>query len=349
MSEHAEVLGVEVAAVSSWIGHRVSSLTPPFTWTRLKGGHSNLTYRITDLHGNDAVVRRPPLGELLPTAHDMGREFRVISALAPTAVPVAPPIAFCEDSSVTGAPFYVMGLVDGKTLYTLDDTLAYVPEQRRGRLGESFIDVLTDLHSLDPDRIGLGDLGRRDQYVARQLHRWYASWNASREAAAIELPVVDRLHELLTARVPEQGAARVVHGDYGLHNCMVGPDHTIAAVLDWEISTLGDPLADLAYALNGWVEPGDAIATRDRAPTLAPGFPSRAQLLDRYASRIGRDVGNIDFYSTFNYWKTTCILQGVYARYVNAQKSAEGVDLKAMADLIRRCALLAEQAAASLS
>ncbi len=333
--------------MDAWIGEHAEDLTPPFRWTRLSGGHSNLTYQIQDANGTRAVVRRPPLGKLLPTAHDMGREYRVISALTPTPVPVARPMAFCEDTSVTGAPFYVMSFVEGEVLRGREDALRHVPEPRRRRVAESLLEVLADLHSLDPVEIGLGDLGRPDHYVARQLHRWFASWNASHEAAQLDLPAVGGLHGLLSSCIPDQGPGKLVHGDYGLHNCLVGSDHRIAAVLDWEISTLGDPLADLAYAMNAWAEPGDEPSGGD-APSLARGFPSRAELLERYARRSGRDLSDFPFYIAFNHWKSACIIQGVYARYLKGQKSTHGVDVEGMAERVRRHVARAEQAAKSV-
>lgn len=348
MTEAPPPLGIEVKAVETWIADQVPELTPPFRWLRLEGGHSNLTYQIEDAKHRFAVVRRPPLGKLLPKAHDMGREFVIISALAPTPVPVARPFVFCSDASVTGSPFYVMERVVGRALYERADAEAAVPEAERRGLSESFIDVLANLHELDPTAIGLGDLGRPDAYVARQLHRWYGSWQASREAAGIELPAIDELHARLSAKVPEQGPARVVHGDYGLHNCLAGPDARVAAVLDWEISTLGDPLADLGYALNSWAEPGDPLPLKDDSPTEASGFATRAELLARYAARSGRDVSQIDYYCAFNFWKTACIVQGVYARYQKGQKSTEGVDLDNMVTRIQRAADLASRAAAGL-
>ncbi|NNL87266.1 MAG: phosphotransferase family protein [Myxococcales bacterium] len=349
MSEHPSPPGIDTEAVESWIAERSGTLTPPFRWIRLEGGHSNLTYRVEDANGREAVVRRPPEGKLLPKAHDMGREWKIISALAPTPVPVAPPIAYCEDPTVTGAHFYVMGCVPGRALYEGADVIDAVPEASRRPLSFSFIDVLAELHALDPDAIGLGDLGRPDAYVARQLKRWYGSWESSRDAAQIDLPVVDALHKLLSARVPEQESGRVVHGDYGLHNCLASADGRIAAVLDWEISTLGDPLADLAYALNTWSEPGDKITLKDDAPTDQPGFATRAEMLSRYAERSGRDVSGIAYYTAFNFWKTACIIQGVYARYKQGQKSTEGIDLDYLRERVVRSAKLADDAASALA
>jgi aminoglycoside phosphotransferase (APT) family kinase protein len=347
MSTHDERTGPEgydVPAVEAWIARHVAGLTPPFEWRRLRGGHSNLTYRIDDAAGRSAVIRRPPQGELLPKAHDMGREWAVISALGPTPVPVAPALGFCESPDVTGAWFYVMGYVDGRPLYDADEAATWVPVDRRRRLGESFIDVLADLHSLDPDAIGLGDLGKKDGYVARQLRTWYRSWTSSSPAADYDDPRVHAFHERLIARLPEQGPARVVHGDYGLHNTLVGPQSTIVAVVDWEISTLGDPLADLAYALNQWAEPDDDLPVRDRAPTALPRFHSRRELARRYAARTGRDLSALDYYIGFNWWKSACIVHGVYARYCAGKKSTAGVDLEDLHGRIGRYLTLAERA-----
>ena len=322
--------GYDIPAVEAWIAANIPSLTPPFTWTRLPGGHSNLTYKIVALDGAEAVIRRPPMCELLPKAHDMGREWSLIKALGPTAVPVPAALGFCETPEVTGAWFYVMGVVNGRPLYNADDCLEWVAPENRVTLAHSFIDVLADLHSLDPDELGLGDLGKKENYVGRQLKTWYRSWTASIEPAQYDDPRAHELQRYFLEHMPDQGPAKVVHGDYGLHNCLIGADGTVAAVVDWEISTLGDPLADLAYALNQWSEPGDPVLAGPGGPTSLPGFPSRAYLADRYAARTGRDLTMLDFYVGFNRWKTAAIVHGVYARYMEGKKSTEGVDVETL-------------------
>jgi aminoglycoside phosphotransferase (APT) family kinase protein len=347
MSETAP-LGYDVAAVEAWITANVPALSPPLRWTRLEGGHSNLTYRIDDARGRAAVIRRPPLGELLPKAHDMGREWAVLSGLKGSAVPVPEAMGFCDDPSVTGARFYVMGLVDGRPLYSIDDTLRLVPEGRREAMAFSFIDALAALHALDPDAVGLGDLGKRDGYIARQLSTWMKSWLASVEPARYDDPRAHELQAFFLANAPDQGPARVVHGDFGPHNCLVGPDGTVAAVVDWEISTLGDPLADLAYALNFWSDPSDAQPPSPTAATAAPGFPGRRALAARYAEKTGRDLSKLDFYVGFNRWKSACINHGVYARYLEGKKSTEGVDLEGLKATIDRSLTLSQQAVARL-
>ncbi|SVE10771.1 uncharacterized protein METZ01_LOCUS463625, partial [marine metagenome] len=204
--------GYQIAAVEQWARENVPSLTPPFTWTRLEGGHSNLTYRIDDNNNQPAVIRRPPQGQLLPKAHDMGREWAIISALQDTPVPVPAAYGFCENPDVTGAWFYIMGLVDGRPLYNSEETLAWVPEQRRTRLAHSFIDVLADLHSVDPDKVGLGNLGKRDSYVGRQLKTWYRSWTSSIQGAQFDDPRAHDLQNFFLDNLPDQGPIRIVHG-----------------------------------------------------------------------------------------------------------------------------------------
>ncbi len=344
-TRETEPEGYDVAAVEAWIADNVVGLTPPFAWTRLEGGHSNLTYRIDDTAGRSAVVRRPPQGELLPKAHDMSREWALISALGPTPVPVAPALGFCESPDVTGAWFYVMGLIDGRPLYSDEETEARHPEDCRQTLAWSFIDVLADLHRLDPDEIGLGGLGKKEDYVGRQLRTWFRSWTSSIDDADYDDPRAHEMRDFLAANIPDQGPAKVVHGDYGLHNCLIGPNHKIAAVVDWEISTLGDPLADLGYALNQWAEPGEG---RDGAATALPGFPTRAELAARYGEKSGRDLSMLDYYIGFNWWKSACIIHGVYARYCAGKKSAHDVDLDHMRGRVGKALDDAEAALASL-
>jgi aminoglycoside phosphotransferase (APT) family kinase protein len=334
--------GYDRPAVEAWLAANVTVLTPPLNWVKLEGGHSNLTYALADTEGRRNVIRRPPMGELLPKAHDMAREFAVISGLGPTAVPVAAAYGICLDPSVTGAPFYLMSEVPGRAMYTAEAVEEYLTMEARAAVGGSFIETLAALHSIEPDALGLGDLGRRDGYVQRQLKTWYGSWNASMAGAAYDDPRIHRLFELLNAAAPEQGPARVVHGDYGLHNCMLGSDGRITAVLDWEIATLGDPLADFAYALNGWGDPDDEIRISHESATTAPGFSRRQALAERYAELTGVDLDQLGYYRAFNYFKTACILHGVYARYLEGKKSSDGVDLPALRERMIAAVNLAE-------
>lgn len=334
-SSTGDPIGWNRAAVESWVSERVPTLRAPWTWTQLQGGHSNLTYRVDGADGS-AVVRRPPLGTLLPKAHDMGREWAYLSALADTEVPVAEPLAFCEDTTITGAHFYVMSLVDGRTMYDRSEVDDWVPLEHRMTMAESWIDTLAALHSLDPDDIGVGELARRSGYVERQLRTWYGSWTASAEAAAMDDPEIHALHDALVASVPEPQANTVVHGDYGTHNVMFTSSGQVAAVVDWEIATLGDPLADLGYSLNAWARPDDPLLENPDFTTLAEGFPGREHLIARYGERTGRDLSELPWYLTFNAFKTACILHGVYARYRNGQKAIEAEDLALLQDRTNR-------------
>ncbi len=309
--------------VIPWLRAHVEWLTEPLRWEKLEGGHSNFTFRVRDGNGATIVLRRPPLGELLPSAHDMAREFTIMKALWTTGVPVPEPLALCEDTSVTGAVFYAMRSVQGVSLYNAEQALATVPQDRRRAHGFQFIDVLADLHAIDPTEVGLGRLGRPDGYIERQLRRWKASWDAS---MTCERPDVERLHDFLADNVPPQGPARIAHGDYGLHNVLSTTEGRVAAVIDWEVATLGDPLADLAYSINLWGKRGEQ-SRRGPKPSLVPGYPTDGELLERYATRTGVDLRDLDFYVAFNYWKSVCIVDGVLARYANGGKSSVGVDM----------------------
>lgn len=322
--------GYDVPTVEAWIDEHIEGLVAPFEWTRLEGGHSNITYQLQDASGRKAVIRRPPQGELLPGAHDMSREWALISCLGPTGFPVPTALGFCEDKDVTGAFFYVMGFIDGHPLYNSRQTSERIPLEKRVTLAHSFIDTLADLHTLDPDEIGLGELGKKENYVGRQLKTWYRSWTSSIEPAQYDDPRAHALQEYFLEHMPEQGMARVVHGDYGLRNCLVSSESTIAAVLDWEISTLGDPLVDLAYALKVWPETEADITANPDAATSVSGFPSRCELANRYAEKNSCKLDKLDFYIGFNHWKSAAVYHGVYARYKEGKKSTKGVDMGAL-------------------
>jgi len=341
--------GYDRPSVEAWIGANIDALTPPFTWEKLEGGHSNLTFLLSDVNGERAVIRRPPMGELLPKAHDMAREFAIISGLGPTAVPVAKAYALVEDLSVTGAVFYVMSEVPGRAMYTAEAVEEWLSMEARAMVGHSFMETLAALHSIDPADVGLGNLARHDGYVARQLKTWYGSWNASKEGAALDDERIHQMHDLLSSRIPEQGPGRVVHGDYGLHNCMLDQQGKITAVLDWEIATLGDPLADFAYALNAWSDVDDEVRVSHESATMAPGFARRHELAEYYAGITGADLSNLAYYRAFNYFKTACILHGVYARYLQGKKSTEGIDVPELKERMLATIDLAEMRAGELA
>lgn len=309
----SDVPGVNVSAVTAWLQATVAGATGPFEFRAIAGGHSNLTYRVTGSDGTRYVLRRPPLGHRLASAHDMRREHRIISGLRHSAVPVPPALGLCEDESVNDAPFYVMGFVDGHVIRDRITAETVLPLHARRAASESIVDTMVAIHAVDLDGVGLGDLGKHDGYIARQLRRWYGQWNAQKTR---ELPAVDLVHAALLERIPEQGPATIVHGDYRLDNCMVGDDGAIVAVLDWEICTLGDPLADLGLLQVYWTGPGDEASAWAGSATTAEGFLDRQVLVERYADVSGRDISALPFYVSFAYWKLACILEGVYARYV---------------------------------
>ncbi|MEU8775924.1 phosphotransferase family protein [Streptomyces sp. NPDC048606] len=287
----------------------------------IEGGRSNLTYEVTD--GTSRwVVRRPPLGHVLATAHDMRREHRVISALRGTAVPVPGTVLLCEDESVLGAPFYVMEYVDGVPYRTAEQLAEIGPERtRRAVLG--LVDTLVDLHAVDPEAVGLGDFGRPEGFLDRQLRRWGKQLAASRGR---ELAGVDELHSALGRSLPSSPAPTVVHGDFRLDNVLIGgPDDAVRAVLDWEMSTLGDPLTDLGLLVmySSDLGLGDSpVSTTSRAP----GHPAPAELIERYAARSGRDTGAIAWYTAFAWFKLAVILEGIHYRYTLGQTVGAGFD-----------------------
>jgi aminoglycoside phosphotransferase (APT) family kinase protein len=324
------IKGIDEAKVTPWLEANVEGLVGPVRYTLIAGGHSNLTYKVVDADGGAFVLRRPPLGHVLATAHDMGREHRIISALAPTDVPVPTAVGFCEDGDVNGAPFYVMDFVEGLVLRSPDLAEQHLTEEQRRLAGEDLVDVLVAIHAVDPAAVGLGDLGRPEGYIERQLKRWYGQFQRSQEQAEAAgagrpAPVVHEVHELLARRVPEQKEVAIAHGDYRLDNTVVGFDGRIAAVLDWELCTLGDPLADLGTLMVYYPDWTDVRPGRPVATTSLPGFPTRTELAARYADKSGRDIGDLDYYTAFGHWRLACIIEGVYARYAAGAMGADGV------------------------
>lgn len=304
--------GIDHAAVTDWLQAR-TALTPPVTFTVIEGGRSNLTYTVTDAAGNRLILRRPPLHGVLESAHDMGREHRIITALAGTDVAVPGTIGYEPDPAVTGAPFYVMHHVEGAVLRDAGTAADLLPEPLRRMASEAVVDTLVRLHRVDPDAVGLGDLARREAYIARQLKRWHGQLQQTRTR---ELPLLDEVHARLAADIPPQGPATIVHGDYRLDNLILAPlTGEVAAVLDWELTTLGDPLADVGLLQVYWSDPGDDLLPLLDAPTVVAGFPSRAEVAERYAHRSGRDLDELEVYVAFGSWKLACILSGVVARY----------------------------------
>jgi aminoglycoside phosphotransferase (APT) family kinase protein len=304
--------GLDVAAVTIWLREHVDA-RPPLHCSLIAAGGSNLTFRVEDADHQSWALRRPPATAVLATAHDVAREYRILDALSRDGtVPVPAAIALCEDETVTGAPFSVMEFVDGTILRTQADGELLGPDDAEVATA-SLVDVQVAMHSLDPDAVGLGTLSRhRTGYLARQLSRWHTQVESARMR---ETPLLDELHARLSATVPEeQGAPTIVHGDYRFDNTVLGPDHRVVAVLDWELCTIGDAVADFVWSLLYWADPGDEIGFLESAPTLASGFARRAEVAARYAAQSGRALDAMPWLVVFSFWKMACIVEGVYAR-----------------------------------
>ncbi len=317
--------GLDLTVVTPWLVAR-TGVEPPLSAETVAGGRSNLTYVVTDAQGRRVVLRRPPLHGVLQSAHDVAREHRILTALAATAVPVPRCLGLEEDAELLGAPFYVMEYVEGVVARDSATAATALSATARAASGPELIDVLVRLHDVDVDAVGLGSLARREGYLQRQLTRWQRQLEQSRTR---ELPVLAAVHARLSAAIPEQGPATIVHGDYRLDNLLLDPDSgVVQAVLDWELTTLGDPLADLGLLLVYWAQPDDATLPLPDAPTLASGFATRDALIERYARASGRDVSGIGYHVAFGYWKLACILEGVHSRYLAGAygDGAEGFD-----------------------
>lgn len=316
------------------------------TVTLIAGGKSNLTYRVSSAAG-DVILRRPPLGHVLPTAHDMTREYTAMAALAPTDVPVPTMLHLCQDSELLGQPFYVMEAVEG---YVCRESLpagyADEPAQRRA-VGEGLVRVLGDLHNVDYQAVGLGEFGRPDGYLARQVARWTKQWEATRLP---DMDAVDAVAKELAASVPATQRSTVVHGDYRLDNTILDPTTPgrIAAVLDWEMCTLGDPLADLGILLVYWSQASDgadrAAGSVVAAATVLEGFPTRAEVASLYAQRSGLDLTDLPWYVAFAFWKLAVVCAGIVARVRHGAMVGEGFD-----GIEERIVPLAELARATLA
>ena len=307
--------GLDLGALQAYLG------SSPLTGRMFAGGRSNLTYAITD-GSRRWVLRRPPLGHVLPTAHDMVREHRVLSALSKAGFPVPQPIALCTDISVIGAPFYLMEHVDGRIYRDEKDLAAPGPAAVRD-LVLRLVDTLADLHALDPAEIGLGDFGKAAGFNERQVGRWKKQLDASRSR---EVAGIEELHARLAVDIPAGGPGAVVHGDYRLDNVLIGDELRINAVLDWEMSTLGDPLSDVALMLVYAGLPLQVSGGRATVPLQVAGHPSLREMTDRYAFRSGRDVSDLHWYVAFAAFKLAVILEGVHYRYVQGQTVGEGFE-----------------------
>jgi aminoglycoside phosphotransferase (APT) family kinase protein len=319
--------GLDLDALVGYLAPIVGGFAGPLRGEVIPGGRSNLTYAVDD--GEQRfVVRRPPLAHVLPTAHDMEREYTIISALRATDIPVPPLVAHCTDASIIGAPFYVMGWVDGHVIRSaLPAQFASTPQTRRD-LSKALVDTLIRLHAVEPYAVGLSDFGHPEGFLARQVRRWWQQWEASKTRV---LPSIEELHRRLEETLPVQSAPGIVHGDYRLDNVMYAPDDPsrIVAVLDWEMSTVGDPLCDLGLLLVYWADSADEPAAQTlhgRAVMVDDGFYKRADILADYAHRSARSLDALDWYVALGAYKLAIIAEGINARFLMGMTVGEGFD-----------------------
>lgn len=309
---------LDEAKLAAWMAANVADFKGPITLSRFKGGQSNPTYRI-DTPGRAYVLRRQPFGPLLPSAHAVDREYRVIAALHPTGFPVPTPYGLCTDREVIGAMFYVMGVAEGRNLW--DGSLpGYAPAERRA-IYDAMIDTLAALHAVDHEAIGLGDYGKPGNYFERQVARWTKQYKASETET---IPEVDRLIEWLPRTVPVQDRVSIVHGDYRIDNMIFAPAQPrVIAVLDWELSTLGDPLADFSYFLMNWVTEPEGRSGVKGLDYEALGIPTLEQAVARYCAKTGRDgLPELNWYFAYNLFRLTGIVQGIKKRIVDGTASS---------------------------
>lgn len=328
MAEHFddERPGMDLAGLQSYLRReRPELLSGELTARLVPGGLSNLTYLLDD-GTHRWVLRRPPLGHVLATAHDMNREHRVISALAPTDVPVPKTHLLCSDTDVIGAPFYLMDFVDGMAIRTRQEC-GTLSEPQRHDIALRLVDVLATLHSVVPEGVGLGDFGRPHGFLERQVRRWNKQLDASRSR---ELPGIDELHDWLAKHLPESANTAIVHGDYRLDNVLVTTEPLgISAVLDWEMATQGDPLSDLGLMYVYWLGTGSGDDPDDpitEGVTAMPGFPRWSELAARYAERTGFNIDALDWYVAFGYFKLAVVLEGIYYRFSQGATVGEGFE-----------------------
>lgn len=345
MTSGAELSGIQSSTLAPWLARNLPGAVPPFEYRLIAGGHSNLTFALSDANGRRWVLRRPPLGVARSGAHNMAREHRIQAALAGSEVPVPRMIALCEDETVNGAPFYVMDLVDGVVVDRPSRVAESLPDATARRTAaNSLVDALVAMHGLDLAEVGLADLGRRGDYVERQLRRMRKVWDETRTR---ELPLIDSVYERLARKVPAETRTSLLHCDYRFGNVMLDTSsHRVAAVLDWELATTGDARVDIAFLLCNWDLPEDPSpgVWMEEAPTRAGDFPTRDEILTRYATRSGMSdivAGEFDYFCALGYWRIAIIAEGIKRRYQSGAMSVAG-DIDAIE---RRIHARAERAA----
>jgi len=330
---------VPTEALAAWVAANVEGASGPLSVSHLSGGSSNLTFRVRD-DANDWVLRRPPLGRLLATANDMGREYRVQQGLGRSDVPVATTVAMCEDTDVLGVPFYLMSFVDG-VVYSEAAAVAGLDEAQSAAAADELIDVLAQLHAVDYDAVGLGSLGRPEGFLQRQITRWSTQWEKSKDH---EIPAIDEIAARLEASIPTKTDSSVVHGDYSFNNTMWSREDPtrMVAVLDWEMSTLGDPLTDLGMVAVYWGEAGEMMWRNRATPQphrVNAGFPSVDGILSRYETSSGRSISDIDVYRVLAVFKLAIIVEGNLARIRAAQPDDDHSERGALTDELAALAL----------
>jgi aminoglycoside phosphotransferase (APT) family kinase protein len=330
---------IDEARVTAWLTDLMPELEPPLAFERIGDGQSNLTFRVADVAGHAVVLRRPPLGALLASAHDVAREYRILTALRPADVPVPRTLGICEDLEVTGAPFYAMEHIEGLILTRLTTAERLAPAGRAAA-GHALAVTLARLHWVDLDAIGLSDLRRPESLASRQLRRWKGQWAASKRR---DLPAIDEVADHLAARMPEERETVLLHGDYHLHNLVLGEDGSVRAVLDWELCAAGDPLADVGQMVAYWRELGDPDGLFREPVAALEGFPDASRLADAYAEASGRDLADVGYWVAFAYWKIAIIVEGVYRRWLNNPEN--GAEAGMLGPAVARLANLARDAA----
>ena len=321
-SDSDAIEGINLDNVTAWLAAR-TELDAPLSFELIAGGRSNMTYTVTDASGRKFVLRRPPMGKLLPSAHDMAREHRLMDSLKDSPVPVPLMVGLCQDPEVNERDFYVMHHLDGVVVRDVEIGRTFSPETRT-KMCHELINTLCALHRVDIDEVGLGDLAKRSGYIERQIKRWSGQWEQSKTR---EIPLIDNVRDTLLARLPQQARTTIAHGDYRLSNCMMDPAGPVAGVLDWELCTLGDPLADLAGLMGYWYDPANPDAGGDNETTGLDGFLSAEEMAGLYAEEMKVDLELVDYYRGFAAWRLACIGEGVYARYVNGQQGSQDEEL----------------------
>lgn len=333
----SRVAGLEHEAVERWFRRAVPAAVPPLSFELLAGGHSNLTYRVVDRTGRSFVLRRPPVGHVRSGAHSMEREWRILAALQSGNVPVPPTLGFCNDATVTGAEFYVMGHVDGIVIDGAADA-AKLTHEGQARISTEAVAALVELHQVDAEVVGRRPDARSQAYVERQLALWLSQVT---DGGVVRTPAIVDIHKHLLARMPDQRWTGLTHGDFRLGNMLVTPAGSIQAVIDWELWTVGDPLADL-----GWLAAWWTLETDDGwSPETTAGFASVGDLAATYQSMTGRDTSDLPYYIGFALWRLACIAEGVHERYAAGMMGHSATPLEVLADKPRK---LAEAARAVL-